>query len=584
VRKVTCGKNEFVALFVFLILSISTIGCGDATKDELGFVVIETPLITSPIPGSTLATSNVTFTWDSGDDEYWLWVGTSQGGRQILDSGSLGVATSFEVFCLPTSPTTIWVRHFMKNSGVWSYDDQSYTTCDGCVSTCLELTSPIPETQLTTTTPTFSWDSGASQYWLWIGTSIGGRQILDSGNLGTSTSLGVLGLPNNSEDLYARFWNRRNGAWFFEDYHYNACDLCSETKIELTSPVPGTQFTESIVTFSWDSGADLYWLWVGTTIGGREIVDSGNLGTSTSQDIYALPIGEEDVWVRLWFRYNGSWYNEDYQYSACNACTASDLDILTPVEGSVLDGSTQTFTWESGADEYYMWVGTSQGGRELLDSGSLGTSTSTDVDNLPTDGSTVWVRFWYRYGAPWYYVDHYYTSAFGLLVLSEVFYDNSGTDDGWEWIEIYNGTDSAIDLSGYSMGGGGTDYTVIPIQLSGTIPAGSCWVIGGPDSGSNNGNPVFDLETNFTPDLQNSGTAGDGIALFDVVSAQVTSLTVPIDAVIYGPNNDNGLLDESGSAGDPDVGDAPSGSSIERTASGWQIQATPTPNICSEIQ
>lgn len=48
----------------------------------------------------------------------------------------------------------------------------------------------------------------------------------------------------------------------------------------------------------------------------------------------------------------------------------------------------------------------------------------------------------------------------------------------------------------------------------------------------------------FSPDLQNTGSAGDGVALFDVPAASITGSTVPVDAVIYGPNNNNGLIDE----------------------------------------
>ncbi len=85
---------------------------------------------------------------------------------------------------------------------------------------------------------------------------------------------------------------------------------------------------------------------------------------------------------------------------------------------------------------------------------------------------------------------------------------------------------------------------------------------------------------NFDPDFQNSGTAGDGVALFDVPATQVTASTVPIDAVIYGPDNENGLIDETGTPPPPNVGDVESGSSIERfdLAGSWRIQSSPTPN------
>jgi len=52
---------------------------------------------------------------------------------------------------------------------------------------------------------------------------------------------------------------------------------------------------------------------------------------------------------------------------------------------------------------------------------------------------------------------------------------------------------------------------------------------------------------------------------------------------LYGGSNSNNLIDETGSANAPEVGDASSGESIERTdlAGSWQIQSSPTPNSTS---
>jgi hypothetical protein len=54
---------------------------------------------------------------------------------------------------------------------------------------------------------------------------------------------------------------------------------------------------------------------------------------------------------------------------------------------------------------------------------------------------------------------------------------------------------------------------------------------------------------------------------------------VPYDAVRYGTNNTNCLLDEANACSSPEVGSASAGSSIERTslAGAWQTQSSPTP-------
>ncbi len=172
-----------------------------------------------------------------------------------------------------------------------------------------------------------------------------------------------------------------------------------------------------------------------------------------------------------------------------------------------------------------------------------------------------------------------YTLLPGSVLLSEVLYDPTGADGDLEWVELYNPGTAAIDLSELCLGAGGDDYTTSQLQLSGSIAAGSTFVVGGPTSSASNGSPTFDLVLDFSPDLQNSGTVADGVALFNQRCAHVTSSTLPIDAVVYGTSNTSNLIDETGSANSPEVGDAGSGQSVERTslAGAWQIQATPTP-------
>ena len=169
------------------------------------------------------------------------------------------------------------------------------------------------------------------------------------------------------------------------------------------------------------------------------------------------------------------------------------------------------------------------------------------------------------------------------VILSEVYYNAPSTDDGFEWVELHNADSNGIDLSGYCLGNGGTDYTYSTAQLSGTIAGGATFVVGGPNSDANNANPVYDLVLNFSPDFQNSGATADGVALFDVPCAQVGPATVPVDAVVYGGSNANGLIDETGAANAPEVGDSGVGSSIERIdlAGNWQVQGSPTPNAAA---
>jgi hypothetical protein len=96
----------------------------------------------------------------------------------------------------------------------------------------------------------------------------------------------------------------------------------------------------------------------------------------------------------------------------CGAGTArAAITSINPSDGSTLTAASQNFSWTgTGVTEYWLYVGTSEGGQDILNSGSLGTSTSTTVNGLPTDGSTVYVRLWHFEGGNWLNTDFTYTT------------------------------------------------------------------------------------------------------------------------------------------------------------------------------
>ena len=84
--------------------------------------------------------------------------------------------------------------------------------------------------------------------------------------------------------------------------------------------------------------------------------------------------------------------------------------ITTPLAGTALNGTTVDFSWAPNtASRYWLYIGNDRGGHDIYNSGSLGTSTSVTVNNLPYDGRTIFVRLWFWYGS-WNYTDYTYTA------------------------------------------------------------------------------------------------------------------------------------------------------------------------------
>jgi hypothetical protein len=162
----------------------------------------------------------------------------------------------------------------------------------------------------------------------------------------------------------------------------------------------------------------------------------------------------------------------------------------------------------------------------------------------------------------------------GDPILVEVLYDAVGDDDGVEWVKFQNPTEYPIDLSSYSLGWGGLDYTYGTSALGGTIAPGECFVVGAVPPGT------LGFGAHFRPNLQNGGAEADGIALFAGPAEDITAESVPVGVVIYGgPTNANELIDETGEPAEVDIAGALAGQSIRRIGDEW-LAGEPRPTAC----
>ena len=95
--------------------------------------------------------------------------------------------------------------------------------------------------------------------------------------------------------------------------------------------------------------------------------------------------------------------------------TSGTPRIVTPTPGTSISGGSTTFTWEpkgTAVTEWWLYVGTSQGAKDILTSGSIPSSTrSRTVSGLPTNGSSVWVKLWWRTASTdWQNTDFQYST------------------------------------------------------------------------------------------------------------------------------------------------------------------------------
>ncbi len=276
--------------------------------------------------------------------------------------------------------------------------------------------APASGSTLTSSSVIFQWAGypGATAYWLDVGSTQYGNNYEQTGSLSSSTlSYTVNGLPTDGSTVYATWWYDVGGQWQYVEYSYTAFGSAAQ-KGTMTSPAPGSTLSSSNVTFTWTAGSgdSAYWLDVGSTLGGNNYYQSGNLGNVLTTTANGLPINGSTVYVTLWSLVDGQWLNNEYTYTAFNESAALGV-MQTPTPGSTLYGNPQTFTWSagSGATAYELDIGSAFGGNNYYQSGNLGNVLTTTVYSLPVNGSQIYVTLWSYVGGQWYYNEYTYTSS-----------------------------------------------------------------------------------------------------------------------------------------------------------------------------
>ncbi|MGA3100906.1 MAG: IPT/TIG domain-containing protein [Terracidiphilus sp.] len=383
---------------------------GGGTSSAQTFSIDNPATMTGPTPGGTLTGASTTFTWSAGSagtTGYGLNVGTSLGGADLVNIGPLsGTSTTVT---LPTSGAKIYVRLWtIFNGTTYLFNDYTYTEFTQIASA---ITSPAPGSTLTSASTTFTWNAGpagTTGYGLNVGTSLGGANLVNIGPLsGTSVTVS---LPTNGTTIYVRLWTILNSTtYFYNDYSYTEF---TQSASAITSPTPGGTLTSASTTFTWNAGpagTTGYGLNVGTSLGGANLVNIYPLsGTSVTVN---LPTNGTTIYVRLWTVINGTTFlSNDYTYTEFSQSASA---ITSPAPGSTLTSASTTFTWNAGpagTTGYGLNVGTSPGGANLVNIGPL-SGTSVTV-NLPTNGTTIYVRLWtILNGSTYLYNDYTYTEA-----------------------------------------------------------------------------------------------------------------------------------------------------------------------------
>ena len=182
----------------------------------------------------------------------------------------------------------------------------------------------------------------------------------------------------------------------------------------MTSPTPGTALAGSSATFTWTAGTGVtdYELRLGTTGAGSSNLYTSGVITATTATATGLPTTGATVTATLYSEIGGVWESNTYTYTEA-AATPVPAVLTTPTPGTVLAGSSVTFTWTTGTGvtDYELRLGTTGAGSSNLYTSGVTTATTAAVTGLPTTGATVYATLYSEISGVWHTNSYTYTEA-----------------------------------------------------------------------------------------------------------------------------------------------------------------------------
>ena len=366
---------------------------------DISFTTIVSASMLSPSNNASAVQNPVQFTWStaSGASCYYLYVGTTLGAKDVIDSGQIpGTQLSRSL-----NPGTYYARVYTLINANW-YVSSDITFTVAPPPSPAQLTFPVNGATQVTPTLTFNWTSiaGAQCYYLYVGSAPGLKDVYDGGQT-TATSATVRLSPFTQ--YYARLYTEINNKWIY------APDISFTTTLQssLTSPANGSSFTGSLpVSFAWApiSGAAASYLYVGTTPGAKDVIDTGAI--ASTQYSRSVPAGA--YYARIYTEFGQSWYaSQDISFSV-----VASSALISPPNGATNVDTGTSFSWAavSSASGYSLSVGTSPGASDGFSTGTL-SSTSYQNSGLLLPNTTYYANLGTLQGTNWIYTASSFTTG-----------------------------------------------------------------------------------------------------------------------------------------------------------------------------
>lgn len=346
-------------------------------------------LLLQPAAGQTIVQSATPFRWSplAGAQAYYLWVGTSPGAKDVIDSGELPPEQlALSSTTLLPRDTTLYARLYRLVDGRWSFDVDIAFSASAEPADLLYPRAGMDLTEAALDQP-FRWQlsAPATAYYLFVGTQPGQYDVVNSGEMPapTATRDMLRGMPLNTW-LYARLHVLENGVWrHSRDVPFRVVPDAAV----LSSPANRALLLGDTLALQWQRVAQAqgYRVDLGSSVGEADLGSSGPLEAEATGYTFTGPLPQgRPLFVRLYSRIGQEWrYFRDREVTLAAEWPVPRL-ILSGPNWSEFDAA-RPMRWSEvpGAQAYRLTIGATAGGSEWHDSGPIAT-TLRFIQGLPS--------------------------------------------------------------------------------------------------------------------------------------------------------------------------------------------------------
>ncbi|WP_299800567.1 BspA family leucine-rich repeat surface protein [uncultured Maribacter sp.] len=378
------------------------------SQDVRDCPIPECTQLASPLNGATDVPINTNLTWDAAQfaQAYYLTVGTSVGGNDVVNNETITNETSYEFASDFNTGDTVYVTitPFNDEGVAGTCTEESFVLSNTLptIPECTSLISPAIGDSDVLVTSDLTWNaiSNADGYRLTIGTSTGNNDILNNIDVENVTTYDLISdLPEDS-DIFITIipYNEQGPAdSCSEEFFHTETIPVAPTCTNLISPAHLDTDVPIDTNLSWTAVPEAtgYLVIVGTTEGGNEVVNNVDVALNTTYDIPDDLLESRTYYVTI------IPYNDVDDATGCIEESFTTGDSTSPpscpILSSPIAGATQVaidtnLSWNGSgsADGYRITVGTTSGGSEIF-TNDLGDVTTYDFVNDLPENETIYV-------------------------------------------------------------------------------------------------------------------------------------------------------------------------------------------------